>query len=116
MTDLLAEGINFFNNGRYFEAHETWEDLWRRTRGPLRLFYQGLVQAAVGLHHFVRGNPNGGRAQLTKSIAKLSEYPARFCQIDNEKLVADLRTILEDGVIRPIKIVRDERPVIQSEL
>jgi len=106
MTDLLAEGINFFNNGRYFEAHETWEDLWRRTRGPLRLFYQGLVQAAVGLHHFARGNSNGGRAQLTKSIAKLAEYPARFCQIDNEKLVADLRAILEEAVIRPIIIVR----------
>ena len=72
----------------------------------MRLFYQGLVQAAVGLHHFARGNSNGGRAQLTKSIAKLAEYPARFCQIDNEKLVADLRTILEEGVIRPINIVR----------
>jgi len=106
MTDLLVEGIIFFNNGRYFEAHERWEDLWRRTRGPLRLFYQGLVQAAVGLHHFARGNSNGGRAQLTKSIAKLAEYPARFCQIDNEKLVADLRAILEEGVIRPINIVR----------
>ena len=116
MTDLLAEGIIFFNNGRYFEAHERWEDLWRRTRGPLKLFYQGLVQAAVGLHHFARGNPNGGRAQLTKSIDKLAEYPARFCQIDNEQLVADLRAILEEGAIRPINIVLEPRAVIQSEL
>jgi uncharacterized protein len=107
MADLLAEGINFFNSGRYFEAHESWEDLWRITKGPLRLFYQGLVQAAVGLHHLSRGNLNGGRAQLTKSLTKLEEYPPRFCQIDNEKLRRELRSIRERGEITPIVIVRE---------
>ena len=106
MPDLLAEGINFFNAGRYFEAHERWEDLWRETRGPLRLFYQGLVQAAVGLHHLSRGNMNGGRAQLTKSLAKLSEYPEVFCRIHNRKLVNDLGQILQGYDIRSINIVR----------
>jgi predicted metal-dependent hydrolase len=106
MADLLTDGINFFNAGHYFEAHEMWEDLWRVTRGPLRLFYQGLVQAAVGLHHLNRGNLNGGRAQLLKSVTKLSEYPAHFCQIDNGKLVEELRRILEGGEIVPILIVR----------
>jgi len=106
MADLLAEGIIFFNAGRYFEAHEKWEDLWRITTGPLRLYYQGLVQAAVGLHHLTRGNLNGGRAQLKKSLAKLEQYPQRFCQIDNEKLVNDLRQALARGEGLPIVIVR----------
>jgi len=115
VTDLLADGINFFNAGRYFEAHEAWEDLWRITRGPLRLFYQGLIQAAVGMHHLTHGNVSGARAQLTKSTEKLSQYPAHFCQIDNESLVKDLQEILKDGVIRPILIVRKQKPVVQSE-
>ena len=106
MTDLLSEGINFFNSGHYFEAHERWEDLWRITRGPLRLFYQGLIQAAVGLHHLSRGNVNGARGQITKSVGKLEQYPRRFCQIDNEKLVGDLKRILERGEIAQIVIVR----------
>jgi uncharacterized protein len=106
MTDLLTEGINFFNAGHYFEAHERWEDLWRVTTGPLRLFYQGLVQAAVGLHHLSRGNLNGARSQITKSVAKLGEYPARFCQIDNERLVGELKQILERGEMVRIIIVR----------
>lgn len=94
MADLLGEGIKFFNSGCYFEAHEAWEDLWRTTQGPIRLFYQGLVQAAVGLHHLNKGNLNGARAQLTKSVAKLEQYPGAFCQIDNGKLVEDLRQVL----------------------
>jgi predicted metal-dependent hydrolase len=104
VAELLRAGIFFFNAGRYFEAHEAWEDLWRTTRGPLRLFYQGLVQAAVGMHHLSRGNPNGGRAQITKSLAKLEQYPAAFCQIDNEKLTSDLRRVLNGPDVEQFKI------------
>ena len=95
MGDFLRDGIFFFNSGRYFEAHESWEDLWRVTRGPLRLFYQGLVQAAVGMHHLSRHNVNGARAQLGKSLLKLEQYPGRFCGLDNAALTAGLRSILE---------------------
>jgi|SRR5579883_1534197 len=104
MENLLRDGIIFFNSGRYFEAHEAWEDLWRPTRGPLRLFYQGLVQAAVGMHHLSRGNLNGARAQFGKSLSKLEQYPDRFCRIDNARLITDLRRALEELTIRPISI------------
>jgi len=106
MADLLTDGIFFFNAGRYFEAHEAWEDLWRPARGALRLYYQGLVQAAVGLHHLSHGNLNGARSQLMKSIAKLEQYPERFCQIDNRKLTEELRDILNNLEPRQIVIAR----------
>jgi len=106
VSDPLQDGIIFFNAGQYFEAHEAWEDLWRQTRGPLRLFYQGLVQAAVGLHHLSRGNRNGAAAQLQKSLSKLEQYPARFCRIGNDKLAADLRKILESLTPQAVQIER----------
>ena len=90
MSNLLEKGIISFNSGHYFDAHETWEDPWRPSGGPLRLFYQGLVQAAVGMHHLSQGNLNGARAQLAKSLEKLRQYPETFCGIDNAKLIADL--------------------------
>src|SRR5262249_26444350 len=45
-------GVLLFNEQAYFEAHEVWEDLWAESYGPERKFYQGLIQAAVGLCHF----------------------------------------------------------------
>jgi predicted metal-dependent hydrolase len=96
MADLLEVGINFFNAGRYFEAHEAWEDLWRETGGPLRLFYQGLVQAAVGMHHLSKGNVNGACAQIGKSLDKLRQYPPTFCGVNNSKLIADLQVVLQE--------------------
>ncbi len=52
-------GIQFFNAGDFFEAHEVWEDCWSEAAGPERRFYQGLIQAAVGLCHFGNGNLRG---------------------------------------------------------
>ncbi len=52
-------GIVLFNRGDFFEAHEVWEPLWMDAAGPERSFYQGLIQAAVGLCHFCNGNARG---------------------------------------------------------
>jgi hypothetical protein len=59
-------GILHFNKGDFFEAHEVWEDLWSESHGDERRFYQGLIQAAVGLCHFGNGNL-GGAAKLYRS-------------------------------------------------
>jgi predicted metal-dependent hydrolase len=59
-------GILFFNEQDYFEAHEVWEDLWSESHGDERRFYQGLIQAAVGLYHFSTGNL-GGAIKLYRS-------------------------------------------------
>ena len=48
----FLDGVRYFNLRDFFEAHESWEDLWTDYQGPLRQFYQGLIQVAVCLHHF----------------------------------------------------------------
>jgi predicted metal-dependent hydrolase len=106
VSDLLEQGIVFFNSRRYFDAHEAWEDLWLPSGGPLRLFYQGLVQAAVGMHHLSNGNLNGAKAQLVKSLDKLRQYPEMFCGINNAKLIADLEGALQELTPRSVLISR----------
>jgi predicted metal-dependent hydrolase len=67
-------GIVLFNRGDFFEAHEVWESLWMDEHGPARPFYQGLIQAAVGLCHFCNGNVRGA-VKLYKSSR---DYMQRF--------------------------------------
>jgi hypothetical protein len=60
MTPLLAEGIELFNSGRYWDAHEAWERDWTPDRkGPDSGFYKGLIQVAAGCLHYGRGNRRG---------------------------------------------------------
>jgi len=104
--DLLEEGIIFFNDGRYYEAHEVWEDLWRETRGPLREFYQGLIHAAVGLHHLKRNNRTGAFSQIQKSIRRISGFTAGPPPIDSAALIWQLSEVLAGRVPRTICIGR----------
>jgi predicted metal-dependent hydrolase len=67
-------GIVLFNRRDFFEAHEVWEALWQECAGPERRFYQGLIQAAVGLLHFNNGNLRGA----TKLYHSSRDYMQRF--------------------------------------
>jgi uncharacterized protein len=54
-------GIELFNRGEFFEAHEVWEDLWHECGSADRRFYQALIQAAVAAYHWSRGNATGAK-------------------------------------------------------
>jgi predicted metal-dependent hydrolase len=54
-------GVELFNRGEFFAAHEVWEDLWRDCPAAERRFYQALIQAAVAAYHWGRGNAAGAR-------------------------------------------------------
>ncbi|MBM4368130.1 MAG: DUF309 domain-containing protein [Deltaproteobacteria bacterium] len=68
----FAEGAAHYDAGRYFEAHEAWEHLWRaQPAGQEKTWIQGLIQLAVSLEHHRRGNPRGREGQWAKAMAKL---------------------------------------------
>src|SRR5262245_64666417 len=85
---LYAQGIQFFNACDFFEAHEVWEELWTEYRGPARRFYQGLIQAAVALHHFGNGNIRGAKKVYVSSRSYLDEYQPVYLGLDLSTFLA----------------------------
>lgn len=76
------EGIEHFNTRRYFDAHEVWEEVWLHASDQTKLFYQMLIQTAVGLHHYERGNMRGASGMYQNVVAKLQRLPATYMSID----------------------------------
>jgi len=58
-TALFSTGVRHFNAGEYFEAHEVWEEVWHDCPSAERRFFQALIQAAVAVYHWNRGNTAG---------------------------------------------------------
>src|SRR5215475_10621128 len=75
-------GVLLFNRGDYFEAHEVWEDLWADSAAPDRRFYQGVLQAAVGLLHFCNGNLRGAVKLYRSSLDYLSPFAQTHQRLD----------------------------------
>jgi len=70
----LKRGIEQFNDGLFFECHDTLEEIWMEAVGEDRLFLQGLIQVAVGFYHFHNRNFKGSASQFTKGLQKLERY------------------------------------------
>lgn len=85
---LYVQFLYLFNVERdYYECHEVLEELWLERGRPL--VYQGLLQAAVALYHYNKGNLAGARKLLRAAKDKLEAYPNQTLGIDLHKLVRD---------------------------
>ena len=114
--DLLESGRILFNEERFFEAHEVWEDLWRETPSPVRVCYQGLIQAAVGLHHLQRGNLVGARGMLRKSLRNLrgNRY-AQATGLDISDLEKELENLGDKLERDPSFVARNYPRIVRLE-
>lgn len=81
---MYLAGVVLFNRGDWFEAHEAWEELWQETAAPQRLFYQGLIQAAVALCHFHNGNLRGAVKLFHSSRGYLAPFRPAYLGLDLE--------------------------------
>ena len=86
------QGIDQFNAHNFFEAHELWEDIWKRASGAPRLFYKGLIHAAVTLHHFGNRNLHGARKMLASCIGYLEPYAPQYMGLDVARFLEQLGT------------------------
>ncbi|TMD16482.1 MAG: DUF309 domain-containing protein [Chloroflexi bacterium] len=72
---LLTEGVELFNSGRYWEAHEAWEREWTPDRKGLDSgFYKGLIQVAAGCLHYSRRNRRGALNKWRSGADYLRPY------------------------------------------
>jgi uncharacterized protein len=67
--------VSLFNNGQFYQCHHILEDdLWRPAPdGPLKLFYQAILQLAVGCYHAQRSNPVGANSLWLAGLSKLRQ-------------------------------------------
>lgn len=91
----LWKALDQFNQGFWFEAHETLEDLWFVSPWPVRQFFQGLIQAAAAFVHIARRKPAGALKLLPLAIAKLEPFAPAYLGVDVARLVADLRQAID---------------------
>lgn len=92
MEEEFKKACRFFDERDYFEAHETWEELWNLASGARHAYLQGLIQTAVALHHAGNGNWAGTRKLLASSLGYLEKGSSEASEVD----VAKLRDLILD--------------------
>jgi len=93
LADPYKAGLDHIRAGRFFEAHEELELVWRAAAAEERDFYQGLVHVAVAWYQAGRDRPVATRSQLEKGLRRLAPFEPEHRGVD----VADLRRQLSEA-------------------
>jgi|GEM_PF-183980 len=74
--NLFIEGCELFDDGKYWHAHESWEDLWKSLKPLDRPVetdaVQGIIQCAALLYNYERQKIRGVVNMAKKLLARLS--------------------------------------------
>tara|TARA_B100000579_G_C22828794_1_gene854730 strand:- start:715 stop:1089 length:375 start_codon:yes stop_codon:yes gene_type:complete len=95
MKDLFDKGLKSFNEKKFYDAHEFWEDLWSDFRLSDAKFIQGLIQLSVGYFHISNFNKNGANGLFKKCLPKLNLYRPEHRGIDVENILKSVNKTLD---------------------
>lgn len=118
LSELAGHGIELFNRGEYFEAHEELEHAWNAEPGLARDLYQGLLQVAVAYLHITRRNYNGAIKMFLRARQWLDPLPdicrgvdvaglrqdAAVARAALEALGADKIAEFDVGALKPVRV------------
>ncbi len=90
LAPAARAGIEAYNEGRFYDAHEDLELAWQAEPGPARDLYRAILQVAVACYQIRRGNYNGALKMLLRVQQWLQPLPPRCQGVDVARLKADV--------------------------
>lgn len=78
VPELVRRGVEEFNAGRFWHAHEDWEEAWHALRGAGQAeaadFLQGMILVTAGFENAKRGKESGFRRQTAKGLSMMRAH------------------------------------------
>ncbi len=67
----FKKAVSLFNLSEWYEAHDSFEELWHETDDPQRRTLQGFLQISVAELHLERGNLVGATILYGEGLGRL---------------------------------------------
>ena len=92
--DKFLDALNLFNNQKWYEAHDAFEDIWNTLDGDERQIIQGILQVSVSQFHLSKGNLNGATILLGEGLGRIKNRTNINLGIEIETLCKSLEELL----------------------
>ena len=101
--EVLRQGIQLFNEERFWECHEVLEQIWHPARGAERDIIQGMILTAAALVHAQKDETEISLTMLKKAENKLGK-DADYKGVDLGNIRQNIRRMLESRNPEAFKI------------
>lgn len=98
ISELAIRGLEQFNRGEYFEAHETLEAAWNEDQSLGKDLYRAILQVAVAYLQIERRNYPGAVKMFLRMRQWLAPLPDECRGVDIAQLKKDAQAIYEQLV------------------
>ena len=116
-SESYLYGVDLFNHGYFWEAHEAWEGIWKSapTGSLADLFLRGLIQLAAAMLQRETGKLAGMRSLSRKGLERLRQVArqeSNFCGLELESWIGGFSENIEAGQSKKIsrKAAKPQRP------
>ena len=90
----LDIALSLFNEQKWYEAHDAFEDIWNTVDGDERQVIQGILQVAVSQFHLSKGNLNGATILLGEGLGRIKNRTNIDLGLDLESFCECLEILL----------------------
>ena len=99
--NLFIEGCGLFDEGEFWHAHESWEDLWKSLKPFEKKVetdaVQGIIQIAALLYNYERKKIRGVVNMASKLLTRLSGIEHGIWGVDVAALRVSLIPFIRDA-------------------
>ena len=93
--DSLDAALDLFNNKKWYEAHDAFEEIWNGLYGDERQIIQGILQVSVSQFHLSKGNLNGAMILLGEGLGRIKSRVSVDFGLDLYSFCKSLELLLE---------------------
>jgi predicted metal-dependent hydrolase len=118
-TDAPNEYAKFWSLWRaekFYECHEVLEELWTRTTGRQRWFYNGLINCAVAVYQHRRGNCFGACRQLWRAQTKLQPFHPQHEGVEIHELLQSVEQEIAASLNQLSNAQKSQQRVVQESV
>jgi predicted metal-dependent hydrolase len=90
----VFQGIQAFNQGMYYNAHEYFEDAWRDTPDNSREVYRALLHLSGGYYRLSQDRSQAARKFFIRALTWIETFSSPFLGIDTAAIIAQLQTLI----------------------
>ena len=95
--DAIREGIQLFNEERFWESHEALESAWLTASGADKEILQGLILLAAALVHLQKNELTVTLSVMRRAESKLSAYHSEHFGVNIDNLRDDVSRMISAG-------------------
>ena len=85
---IVIKGLQTFNEGDFYTAHECFEDAWREMESDTREFFRALLHLSGGYFRLTQDRPSAAKKFFRRALYWMHKFPSPYLGIKTDEIIS----------------------------